>query len=179
MNKLFFLIILVLTSCSNDNGTLDESTLSELKSLPSSDSISSQTIDSGQAKIWLEQAIKTYFQQEINDMSFMTTAEYNEYKIDMMNSPFSHGIELDSLKKKWSHKYEVTQEKANVGFLINAQDYFNITIKTCMVLPSDSEEKVVLKLILCDTGYDKCHESDVTVIEYGDSYAIDDVEEHF
>lgn len=186
MIKGIFFIILVLASCSQnvkESHAQKENIQKELNdpSLSEEDStqIALKSENAAQAKVWLEHAILEYFNQELNDWSFMTTAEYNEFKIDMINSIYWHGIELDSLKKKWSNKYEVTADKTGVGFLIGAQDYKSIVIKTCKTIPSKVEGEYLFKLVLCDTGYDQCYESDVTVIEHNGSYAINDVREYY
>lgn len=183
MYKILFATILAFTSCSESKSgpNLDEENIqnSELNDQSTAKDDIVSNYNSEQAKIWLESAIKKYFDQELNDWSFMTTKEYDEYKTDMINTIYSRGIELDSLKKKWSFKYEVTEKKAGVGFLIGTQDYYSILIKTCRALPSSTKGEYLFKLILCDTGYGQCFESDVTVIEDNGSYAIDDVKEYF
>ncbi|XOV68275.1 MAG: hypothetical protein ACFHU9_03675 [Fluviicola sp.] len=184
MYKLLFVIILAFISCSENKS---ESILDKEKIQNAELDDESMTIrddsevndNSEQAKRWLETAIKEYFDQELNDWSFMTTDEYYEYKIDMINSVYAHGIAIDSLEKKWSYKYEVSEKKTGVGFLIGAQDYYNVVIQTCSTLPSIKKGNYLFKLVLCDTGYDQCFESDVTVIEYNNSYAIDDVKEYY
>lgn len=184
MNKILFFAVLALVSCSsgmnesnleaeNEQIDIDEQLTSDL------DDSDQSTGDSEQAKIWLERSINEHFEQELNDWSSMATKAYYEYKTDMINSNFSHGLELDALKKKWSHKYEVSADRVGVGFLIGAQDHTSIEIKTCKALPSEVEGEYLFKLVLCDKGYDQCYESDVTVIEYDDSYAIDDVKEYY
>ena len=97
----------------------------------------------------------------------------------MINSIYSHGIDLEVLKEKWSYKYDVSDEKAGLGFLIGAQDYYNIIINSCTPLNTSSKTDYLFRLVLCDTGYDECFESEVTVISYRGSFAIDDVTEGF
>jgi len=187
--KLLFVIVLAFSSCSeNKNQQIIDSEKvknTELKDQPTDvldTDVKAETAlneNPQQAEKWLKSAIEAYFNQELNDWSFMTTAEYNEYKIDMINSVYVHGIELDSLRKKWSFKYEVTEKRIGVGFLIGAQDYSNIVIKTCNLLSSNEKGGYFFKLILCDTDYDQCYESDVTIVEYEGSYAIDNVKEYY
>jgi len=186
MKKILFFAILTLASCSENieaSDVKEKIVHTETDELSNSDRNNNQIVEpsdnSERVQVWLEQSIGEYFDQDLTDWSFMTTSEYNEYKIDMINSIYSHGIELDSLKKKWSYKYEVVSDRTGVGFLIGAQDYINITIKNCKSLPSNNRGEYLFKIILCDTGYDECYESDVTVIEYNNTYVIDNVKEYF
>lgn len=179
-SRILLLLLIISAACSerpNDLGTEVEQ--KETSENPETISEEQTIEDASPAKEWLERAVIEYFSQELNDRSTITTPSYNEYKGDMMNSVYTHGIPLDSLKKKWSHKYEVSKENTGTGFLINAQDYYKIKIQSCLILPSEKQGEYKLKLTLCDVGYDKCHESDVTVIEYNGGYAIDNVKEHY
>jgi len=178
MNKLLLFTVLAFVSCSEDQNTLNVEE-ENVQNTTLNDQSTSDKDNTKEVKAWLELVIQEYFKQDLNDWSTITTKEYAEYKSDMINSIYSHGIELDSLKKKWSYKYEVTKSKTGVGFLIGAQDYYNIVIKSCKALSSENQGEYVFKVILCDTGYDQCYESDITVIKYVGSYAIDGTKEYF
>lgn len=131
------------------------------------------------AEKWLKDALHNYFAEEMPDRSTIMTETFSAYKGDMMNATYTHGIPLDSLKRKWSYKYEVSHEKTLDGFLINAQDYINVVIDSCALLSSSDDGKYVFKIVLYDTGFDRYSESDLTVIEYRDAFAIDDSKEYF
>lgn len=151
MYKVFFATILAFTSCSESRS---EPILNE------------------------EKVQKT----ELNDQS---TAVHDDITSNDNSEQAKRWLEsaikeyFDQELNDWSFKYEVTEKKTGVGFLIGAQDYYNIVIKTCNALPSGTKGEYLFELVICDTGYDQCFGSDVTVIEYNDSYAIDDVKEYY
>lgn len=181
---LYLLLILILTACSHAPDTPQETNV-DRDETPISTETSNLVEDAPadeqaeRAEEWLKKALINYFAQEINDWSTIMTETFREYKGDMMNATYTHGIPLDSLKRKWSYKYEVSKEKTLDGFLINAQDYINIVIDSCALVSSSDDGKYVFKIVLYDTGFDSYSESDLTVIEYRGSFAIDDSKEYF
>lgn len=188
MNKnkshLFLLLILIITACSHTPDNTQETHVDRNEtssSTETSDLVASATVDEKvkRAEEWLKDALHNYFAEEMPDRSTIMTETFSAYKGDMMNATYTHGIPLDSLKRKWSYKYEVSHEKTLDGFLINAQDYINIVIDSCALVSSSDDGKYVFKVVLYDTGFDSYSESDLTVIEYRDAFAIDDSKEYF
>ncbi len=186
MNKIFLFSILIITACS-ENVEEPEIKVQQSHQLEESSSPDENTngqnskqsdVNANAAEQWLRNALTYYFAQELSDRSTITTSDFDEYKGDMMNAYYTHGIPMDSLKKKWGHKYEVSKEKALDGFLINAHDYINIVINKCELI-SSNEGKYIFNVILYDTGFETYSESDLTVIHHKGSFAIDDSKEFF
>ena len=185
MYKILFVLFVVIASCSedanNDQGHTQDDPILEVNSewLDNSEKEKPSSNKTDSAKNWLTEAIDKHFNQGVNDFSLITTDEYYGYKIDVINSNFSHGIDLDSIKNKWSHKYEVSQDDIDVGFLIDAQDNGKIEIESCVLRNSSRNSILLFSVSLYDTLFKSHYKSDITVIPYNGSYAIDDVKENF
>jgi hypothetical protein len=186
MYKILFILVIVVTSCSQEakneiNNDIQSGSTNEIDTVITKKlEIEKNSSDNSElAQAWLEKAILEYFNQEINDRGSITTKDYDEYKGDMINSVYSHGLDLDALKEKWTHKYDVSANNSGVGFLIGAQDYLTIIIKSCTLVASPNKGELLFNLVLCDTGYDECYESDITVVPYNGLFAIDNVKEYF
>lgn len=131
------------------------------------------------AKEWLMNAINRQFDEGVHNFEEITTEEYYGLKSDLINSNYSHGIDLDSIQKKWSYKYEITSDDIDVGFLINAQDYGEIQIESCKLIQLITDSRFVFEVSLYDTLFEARYKSDITVIPYKGSFAIDYVREHW
>lgn len=171
MKTLQFTLILLLLACS---GTAESTSKTKLVKIDA-DSINHST----KAKEWLEFSIDKYFNQDLTDWSSITTSEYNEYKLDMINAIYSDNLSLDYLNAKWSHKYEVGEDQLGLGFLFDSQDYYKIVIQENNPIPSKIEDQYMFNITLCDTQTKQCYESIITVIKGKESYAIDNVIEKF
>ena len=184
MKKSLLFPLLILAACSQKTEPTKEVEKNPTNLNPSTETVQAVEVKqtdqkAERAEEWLKNALHNYFAEEINDWSTITTETFCAYKGDMMNATYTHGIPLDSLKRKWSYKYEVSHEKTLDGFLINAQDYINIVIDSCALVSSSDDGKYVFKIVLYDTGFDSYSESNLTVIEYRDAFAIDDSKEYF
>ncbi len=184
MKKSILFPLLILAACTQNTEHKKEAEKDLTAPNPSTQTV--QPVEAEQtdqkakrAEKWLKDALHNYFAEEMPDRSTIMTETFSAYKGDMMNATYTHGIPLDSLKRKWSYKYEVSHEKTLDGFLINAQDYLNVVIDSCALLSSSDDGKYVFKIVLYDTGFDRYSESDLTVIEYRDAFAIDDSKEYF
>jgi hypothetical protein len=186
MNKILFLLIIFIASCSGEKKSeqyniIQPDSIEEdsLLSIADSENDESTLNEVSLAKNWLVEAINNHFNQDLPNLKSITTEEYYGYKIDVMNSNFSHGIDLDSIKKKWSYKYDVSSDDIDVGFLIDAQDNGKMEIESCQILNRYSISEFIFSVVLYDTLFKARYKSDVTVIPYNGSYAIDYVKEYF
>ena len=180
MYKILFLILLLITSCSESKVTERPN---EAKTNPNSpkpiENQPKETISVDEAKSWLIDAIDRQFNHELQSFKVITTEEYYGLKSDLINSNFVHGIDLDSIKKKWSYKYDISSDDIDVGFLIDAQDNGQIEIESCELLNQLPNSNFVFGVSLYDTLFKAHYKSDITVISYKESYAIDYVKEHW
>ena len=115
----------------------------------------------------------------MHDFKLITTGEYFGLKSDLINSNYEHGIDLDSIRKKWSYKYAISAEDIGVGFLIDAQDNGQIEVESCKLLNTKVSSSYLFRVSLYDTLFKTHHKSDITVVPYNGSYAIDYVREHW
>lgn len=186
MYKILFPLIIFIASCSRETEseqytTIQPDSIAEdsLKSIEDTANDKPTLKEENLAKNWLIDAIDNHFNQGLPDFKLITTDEYCRYKIDVINSNFSHGIDLDSIKKKWSYKYDVSSDDIDVGFLIDAQDNGKIEIESCQMLNGSTNSEFIFSVVLYDTLFKARYKSDITVIPYNGSYAIDYVKEYF
>jgi hypothetical protein len=183
MYKTLLILLVLVTSCSQSEVTDQPSEAQNNENSPKPiDNQSKETklVDEvEQAKRWLVDAIDRQFNYELQSFKVITTEEYYELKSDLINSNFVHGIDLDSIRKKWSYKYDISSDDIDVGFLIDAQDNGQIEIESCELLNQLPNSNFVFGVSLYDTLFKAQYKSDITVIPYKESYAIDYVKEHW
>lgn len=183
MNKLLFSILVLVSACS-DTENLKETNETQIKSeLPETidnhSLIKNSANDSEQAKIWLIEAIDLQFNGPIQSFEKITTKEYYGFKSDLIGSNYEYGIDLDSIRKKWSYKYKISSDDIDVGFLIGAQDNGKIEVESCHLLSKLPNSKFIFGVSLYDTLFKEHYKSEITVIPYNGTYAIDNVKEYF
>jgi len=156
-------------SCSGDTSN---STIRDEQKHSLEKQVATKADTAEDAEKWLRDGITSYFDQELNDMNTLTTPTYAEYKHDLMASVYEGGLSYEELQAKWGKKFSFTKDDVVSGFLIGAQDYYNIEIEKCFLLSSTDNFTYKFKVTLHDTGYNERWKSEITVIPYKDSFRI-------
>lgn len=139
--------------------------------------LENQKTDEKAAESWLCNAVKNHFAADLPDLKTICTPEYAAFKLDVIASPYD-GLPYKDLHKRYGKQFKFTEDDLGRGFLIGAQDYSMISIKTCKMIRS-ADMLFVFDLTLEDKANNAEWRSNVTVVPFENSYRISDVEEFY
>lgn len=178
MKHLLYTLIILLGSCQQNKTSTTH--------LITTDSLAIDTlqttfsIDTLEAKTWLQQLIMYYFKDSI-DIQQITTAEYYDFKQDAMNV----GLELDDslteeeFERKWKGKFDLKVHPIQTGFLISGQDWGNITVPSLYVTHMDkTNNSITIRTLIRDEEFQVEYDRDIIVVRQTDKYLIADVLEY-
>ena len=175
MKYLYSIAVILLLSCQQNNNPVNNNQ----DKLQNEITPSLTKIDSTSSKEWVIKVIREYFNGKNNDMSTITTPEYNSFKMDAMNVDLGIDGSLTSeqFTKKWSDKFPLETHPTQIGFLISAQDWGKISVPR-IIVKTINDNSITFETIINDDEYETSYQRDIHVIQNDGKYFIADVLEY-
>ena len=134
--------------------------------------------EASEARNWLTTSIEKYFADySPKRLTEITTEQYARYKQDAICVVYDcdGSLTMEQFEQKWGNIYDVTYAGFYSSFLIDQQDWYKIVVTKCELLEQPSQGKYIFNTEVTDTGFELSHMNEITVVQTGNGYKIDDV----
>lgn len=134
--------------------------------------------EASDAKKWLLSTIKEFYDQNsLQHFRDITTERYAEYKQDAICVVYDCDSSLteEQFEQKWSDIYDISYAGLGESFLTGQQDWGNIVMSKCELSSEPEQGTFILDTIVEDTMFELTYSIEITVVQTGGGFKINDV----